>query len=128
MLCPAVVRTPELIWSFAPWLAFLLAMRVPLFYGAIGAAVVPISRHRLHLPDVTSLGCFAALGAALPGRRDDGWLAGADEDLLPLTRWLSGPAVLAPGRSGEGRRTPFSLPHPGNLHARQICRKPVLDA
>ena len=29
----------ELIWSFAPWLAFLLAMRVTSFYGAVAAAV-----------------------------------------------------------------------------------------
>lgn len=63
----------ELIWSFAPWLAFLLATRVTSFYGAIAAAVTvaaivlirAISRHRLHLLDVASLGYFAVLGAVL---------------------------------------------------------------
>ncbi len=72
----------ELIWSFAPWLAFLLATRVTSFYGAIAAAATvaaivltrAISRHRLHLLDVTSLAYFAALGAVLlaihPGHID----------------------------------------------------------
>lgn len=72
----------ELVWSFAPWLAFLLANRVTSFYGAIAAAVAvatvvlirAIIRRRLHLLDVASLGYFAALGAVLlaihPGHID----------------------------------------------------------
>src|ERR1700679_3108387 len=72
----------ELIWSFAPWLAFLLANRVTSFYGAVAAAVAvaavvlirALSRRRLHLLDVASLGYFAALGAVLlathPGHID----------------------------------------------------------
>jgi hypothetical protein len=63
----------ELIWSFAPWLAFLLATRVTSFYGAVAvgaaAAVVvfirAVRRHRLHLLDVASLVYFAALGVVL---------------------------------------------------------------
>jgi hypothetical protein len=63
----------ELIWSFAPWFAFLLATRVTSFYGAVAvgvaAAVVvfvrAVRRHRLHLLDVASLVYFAALGVVL---------------------------------------------------------------
>jgi hypothetical protein len=63
----------ELIWSFAPWLAFLLATRVTSFYGAVAvgvaAAVVvvvrAVRRRRLHLLDVAGLVYFAALGAVL---------------------------------------------------------------
>jgi hypothetical protein len=63
----------ELIWSFAPWLTFLLATRVTSFYGAVAvgvaAAVVvvirAVRRHRLHLLDVAGLVYFAALGVIL---------------------------------------------------------------
>jgi|NGEPerStandDraft_6_1074524.scaffolds.fasta_scaffold04787_4 hypothetical protein len=63
----------DLIWSFAPWLVFLLATRVTSFYGAIAAALVvavvvlgrAVSRHRLHMLDVASLLYFLALGAVL---------------------------------------------------------------
>jgi hypothetical protein len=72
----------DLIWSFAPWMVFLLTNRVTSFYGAIIAAVVAagvvlvraIGRRRLHLLDVASLGYFLALGAVLvtvrPGHLD----------------------------------------------------------
>jgi hypothetical protein len=63
----------ELIWSFAPWLTFLLATRVTSFYGAVAvgvaAAVVvvirAVRRHRLHLLDVAGLVYFAGLGVIL---------------------------------------------------------------
>ncbi len=63
----------DLIWSFSPWLAFLLATRVTSLYGAVVAGVVvaaivtgrAIARRRLHLLDVAGLGYFAALGALL---------------------------------------------------------------
>jgi hypothetical protein len=63
----------DLLWSFSPWLAFLLATRVTSLYGAVTAGVVvaaiitgrAITRRRLHLLDAAGLGYFAALGALL---------------------------------------------------------------
>ena len=72
----------ELIWSFAPWLAFLIGARVGSLYDAVaagvGVAVVvtgrAIMRRRLHLLDVAGLCYFLALGAILiiihPGHLD----------------------------------------------------------
>ena len=72
----------ELIWSFAPWLAFLIGARVGSLYDAVaagvGVAVVvsgrAIMRRRLHLLDVAGLCYFLALGATLiiihPGHLD----------------------------------------------------------
>jgi hypothetical protein len=72
----------DLIWSFAPWLVFLLATRVTSFYGAVAAGVVAAvivlgraaSRRRVHLLDVASVVYFAALAAVLivvhPGHLD----------------------------------------------------------
>ncbi len=72
----------DLIWSFAPWIVFLLAHRVTSFYGAVVAAIGTaavvlaraIGRRRLHLLDVASLVYFVALGAVLeaihPGHLD----------------------------------------------------------
>ena len=63
----------DLIWSFAPWLAFLLGTRVTSLYGAVAAgvavaaivAVRAVARRRLHLLDVAGLCYFLALGAVL---------------------------------------------------------------
>ncbi len=63
----------DLIWSFAPWLAFLLGTRVTSLYGAVAAgvavaavvAVRAVARHRLHLLDAAGLCYFLALGAVL---------------------------------------------------------------
>jgi hypothetical protein len=72
----------DLIWSFAPWLVFLLASRVTSLYGAVAAgalvAVVvltrAVGRRRVHLLDVASTVYFVALGTALvaiqPGHLD----------------------------------------------------------
>jgi hypothetical protein len=72
----------DLIWSFSPWLVFLLANRVTNFYGAIGAglgvAIVvlgrAIARHRVHMLDVASPVYFFLLGVVLialqPGHLD----------------------------------------------------------
>ncbi len=72
----------DLIWSFAPWLAFLLGTRVTSLYGAVAAGVAvaavvairAVARHRLHLLDVAGLCYFVALGAVLvaidPGHLD----------------------------------------------------------
>jgi hypothetical protein len=72
----------DLIWSFAPWLAFLLGTRVTSLYGAvaigIAAAVIvtgrAVARHQLHLLDAAGLCYFLALGAVLvavhPGHLD----------------------------------------------------------
>jgi hypothetical protein len=63
----------DLIWSFAPWLAFLGASRVTSLYGAVAAGAAAalvvfiraIRRKRVHMLDVASTVYFAALGAAL---------------------------------------------------------------
>lgn len=72
----------DLIWSFAPWLVFLLAARVTSLYGAVAAGAVAavvvliraIGRKRVHMLDVASTVYFVALGAALivvhPGHLD----------------------------------------------------------
>jgi hypothetical protein len=72
----------DLIWSFAPWLVFLLASRVTSLYGAVAAgalvAVVvltrAVGRRKVHLLDVASTVYFIALGATLvvvqPGHLD----------------------------------------------------------
>ena len=72
----------DLIWSFAPWLGFLLGTRVTSLYGAVAAGVAvaaivairAVVRHRLHLLDVAGLCYFLALGAVLvaidPGHLD----------------------------------------------------------
>ncbi len=73
----------ELIWSFAPWIVFLLASRATSFpvavaAGAVAALVVfgrAIRRRHVHLLDTVSLMYFVALGAVLvvaqPGHLDD---------------------------------------------------------
>jgi hypothetical protein len=63
----------DLIWSFSPWLAFLLGSRVTSLYGAVAAGIAvaavvagrAVARRRLHLLDVAGLGYFLALGAVL---------------------------------------------------------------
>ena len=72
----------DLVWSFAPWLVFLLASRVTSLYGAVAAGVVAaavvlmraVGRRRVHMLDVASTVYFVAFGAALivlrPGHLD----------------------------------------------------------
>jgi hypothetical protein len=72
----------DLIWSFAPWLVFLLAARVTSLYGAVAAGAVAavvvliraIGRKRVHMLDMASTVYFVALGAILivvhPGHLD----------------------------------------------------------
>jgi hypothetical protein len=63
----------DLIWSFSPWLAFLLGTRVTSLYGAVAAGVAvaaivairAVARRQLHLLDVAGLCYFVALGAVL---------------------------------------------------------------
>ena len=63
----------ELIWSFVPWLLFLLATRITSFSGAVAVGMVAalvvasraIGRHRLHLLDVASVVYFLGLGVIL---------------------------------------------------------------
>ena len=63
----------DLIWSFSPWLAFLLGTRVTSLYGAVATgvavaaivAVRAVARRRLHLLDVAGLCYFLALGVVL---------------------------------------------------------------
>ena len=66
----------DLIWSFSPWLAFLLGTRVTSLYGAVAAgvavavvvAVRAVARRRLHLLDVAGLSPLPGSGRR-PGRR-----------------------------------------------------------
>jgi hypothetical protein len=72
----------ELLWSFGPWLVFLVASRVTNLYGAAAAGaatavivtVRALVRHRVHLLDIASLVYFVALVAVLvavhPGHLD----------------------------------------------------------
>jgi hypothetical protein len=96
----------DLIWSFAPWLVFLLATRVTSLYGAVAAgavaAVVVLSRaigqKRVHMLDVASGVYFVALGAVLvvirPGHLDD-WARYAQAGShLALTVLVFGSIVL----------------------------------
>jgi hypothetical protein len=64
----------ELIWSFTPWLVFLLATRITdSLYASVTVGVVAsiivliraIGRHRVHLLDLASTAYFVGLGAVL---------------------------------------------------------------
>jgi hypothetical protein len=63
----------DLIWSFSPWVLFLLATRFTSLSGAIALGLVAalvvaaraIGHHHLHLLDVASVVYFAGLGLAL---------------------------------------------------------------
>ena len=63
----------DLIWSFAPWLIFLLATRITSLSGAIALGLVAslivsaraFGHHRFHLLDGASLVYFIGLGVAL---------------------------------------------------------------
>jgi hypothetical protein len=63
----------DLVWSFSPWLLFLLATRFTSFSGAVALGLVAalvvaaraIGHHRLHLLDAASVLYFIGLGLAL---------------------------------------------------------------
>jgi hypothetical protein len=63
----------DLIWSFSPWLLFLLATRFSSFSGALALGLVAalvvaaraIGHHRFHLLDAASVLYFTGLGLAL---------------------------------------------------------------
>src|SRR5579862_4756886 len=67
--CERKAAMTELIWSFAPWVAFLLGVRVGnVYWGAgIGAAVAivvltrALSRHRAHLFDYVGVIYFVGM-------------------------------------------------------------------
>jgi hypothetical protein len=62
----------DLIWSFSPWLLFLLATRFTSFSGALALGLVAalvvaaraIGHHRIHMLDVASVLYFTGLGLA----------------------------------------------------------------
>src|SRR5271154_4556123 len=96
----------DLIWSFAPWLVFLLATRVTSLYGAGAAGTVAalvvlaraIGRRRVHMLDAASAVYFVALGVMLvvvrPGHLDD-WARYAQAGShLALTVLVFGSVVL----------------------------------
>ena len=86
----------DLIWSFSPWVLFLLATRFTSLSGAIALGLVAalvvaaraIGHHHLHLLDVASVVYFAGLGLAL-------------EMVHPVERHL-----LVPLRTGRRARLP----------------------
>jgi hypothetical protein len=63
----------DLVWSFSPWLLFLLASRFTSFSGAVALGLVAafvvaaraIGQHRFHLLDAASVLYFTGLGLAL---------------------------------------------------------------
>ncbi len=76
----------DLIWSFSPWVLFLLATRFTSLTGAIALGLVAalvvaaraIGHHHLHLLDVAKWG---AAGGATPGTGSGG---GAEPTTPPL--------------------------------------------
>jgi hypothetical protein len=72
----------DLVWSFAPWVVFLVTARITSFKAAIGFGAVAgivvfaraVSRRRVHMLDVASTVYFVALGAIVvslnPGHLD----------------------------------------------------------
>jgi hypothetical protein len=121
----------DLIWSFVPWLAFLLASRVTSLYGAVAAGAVvavivltrAIRRKRMHMLDAASTVYFAALGAALivlhPGHLDY-WARYAQAGShLALTVIVFGSiAVGRPFTQSYARQTtPESVWHTDRFHA-----------
>jgi hypothetical protein len=110
----------DLIWSFAPWLVFLLATRVTSLYGAVAAGTVAalvvlaraIGRRRVHMLDAASAAYFVALGVVLvvvrPGHLDD-WARYAQAGShLALTVLVFGSIVL--GRPFTGSYARESVP------------------
>jgi hypothetical protein len=73
----------DLIWSFAPWVAFLVVGRFASFTEAIAAGLLvavvvlvrSIARHQVHMLDVVSPAYFVIVGALVvlihPGHLDD---------------------------------------------------------
>ncbi len=62
----------ELVWSFSPWVAFLIGSRISVWVGigaglAVAAVVLlrAISRHSVHMLDVASATYFSALAILL---------------------------------------------------------------
>jgi hypothetical protein len=121
----------DLIWSFAPWLVFLLAIRVTNFYGAVGAglgvAIVvlgrAVARHRVHMLDVASPVYFLLLGAVLivlrPGHLDT-WSRYAQAGAhAALTLLVFGSILLGhPFTESYAREsTPSDIWHTERFHA-----------
>ena len=116
----------DLIWSFAPWLVFLLATRVTSLYGAVAAGAIAaivmllraIGQRRVHMLDAASTVYFMALGAVLarvrPGHLDD-WARYAQAGShLALTLVVFGSIVLGrPFTESYAQGTvPESMWHP----------------
>jgi hypothetical protein len=63
----------DLIWSFSPWMTFLLATRFTNLYGGLAAGglvalvvfIRAVARRKLHMLDVASMAYFLALAAAV---------------------------------------------------------------
>jgi hypothetical protein len=121
----------DLIWSFAPWLAFLLGTRVTSLYGAVVAgvavaavvAVRAVARHRLHLLDVAGLCYFLALGAVLvivhPGHLEFWSRYAQAGSHIALTLIVFGSILIGhPFTESYARRTaPAAVWHTRQFHA-----------
>ncbi len=121
----------ELIWSFSPWLAFLIGARVGSLYDAVAAgvgvaAVVTgraIMRRRLHLLDVAGLCYFLTLGAVLiiihPGHLDFWSRYAQAGSHAALTLIVFGSVLLAhPFTESYAReKTPAAFWHTPEFHA-----------
>ena len=126
----------DLIWSFAPWLVFLLASRVTSLYGAVAAGLVTavmiliraIGHQRVHMLEAASPAYFAALGAALIGLHPghlDYWARYAQAGShIALTVLVFGSILVGrPFTESYARQTaPESVWHSRRFHAlnRQI--------
>lgn len=121
----------DLVWSFAPWLVFLLASRVTSLYGAVAAGVVTaavvliraIGRRRVHMLDVASTVYFVAFGAVLVALRPthlDLWGRYAQAGShVALTLLVFGSILVdRPFTEAYARdTTPESVWHTGRFHA-----------
>ena len=126
----------DLIWSFAPWLVFLLAARVTSLYGAVAAGAVAavvvliraIDRKRVHMFNVASTVYFVALGAILivihPGHLDYWGRYAQAGSHIALTLLVFGSILVdRPFTESYARETtPESVWHTERFHAinRQI--------
>jgi hypothetical protein len=121
----------DLIWSFSPWLAFLLGARVTSLYGAVaaGAAVAAIvaaravARRRVHLLDIAGLCYFLALGAVLvavhPGHLEFWSRYAQAGSHVALTLIVFGSILIGhPFTESYARRTaPAAVWHTRQFHA-----------
>jgi hypothetical protein len=121
----------DLVWSFAPWLVFLLASRVTSLSGAVVAGVIAatvvliraVGRRRVHMLDVASTVYFVALCAILnvahPAHLDEWGRYAQAGSHLALTALIFGSIVVGrPFTEAYARdKTPESVWDTGRFHS-----------